>query len=72
MNALAGLAILLVLQTCGELLARALALPFPGPVIGPMLLPLSRCAQVRVQTRGSGGRILLAHLSRYSSRSALV
>nr|WP_295782726.1 CidA/LrgA family protein [Rhodoferax sp.] len=35
---LRGLAWLLVLQTAGELLARAFSLPFPGPVVGMVLL----------------------------------
>jgi len=37
-NALRGLAWLLLLQSAGELLARGLALPLPGPVLGVMLL----------------------------------
>ena len=63
MQALRGLAWLLALQSAGELLARGLSLPFPGPVIGMMLLlvalnwepvrePVSECAD-----------FLLAHLS---------
>ena len=38
MKALQGLAWLLVLQSIGELVARGLRLPFPGPVVGMMLL----------------------------------
>ena len=38
MNALRGLAWLLIFQSIGELLARGLALSFPGPVIGMLLL----------------------------------
>lgn len=38
MIALRGLALLLLLQAAGESLAHALALPFPGPVIGLVLL----------------------------------
>ena len=34
MNALRGLAILLLLQAAGEGMSRALALPLPGPVVG--------------------------------------
>lgn len=60
---LRGFAWLLALQTAGELLARALALPLPGPVVGMLLLlavlpvrpvrePVARCANA-----------LLAHLS---------
>lgn len=35
---LRGLAWLLVMQVCGEVIARGLRLPFPGPVIGMLLL----------------------------------
>jgi holin-like protein len=63
MLALRGFAWLLVLQSAGELLSRALHLPFPGPVVGLVLLlialrfeavrkPVSECAD-----------FLLAHLS---------
>ena len=63
MEALRGLAWLLALQSLGELLARGLQLPFPGPVIGMILLlfalrwplvrkPVSVCAD-----------FMLAHLS---------
>ena len=63
MNALRGFAWLLVLQSAGELLAHALQLPFPGPVVGMVLLlvalnlewvrtPVAACAE-----------FLLAHLS---------
>jgi len=38
LKALQGLAWLLVLQSIGELVARGLRLPFPGPVVGMMLL----------------------------------
>ena len=38
MDGLRGLAWLLAFQSAGELLSRALHLPFPGPVIGMMLL----------------------------------
>lgn len=63
MNALGGLAILLALQTCGELLARVFALPFPGPVIGLLLL-LAALQWPFVQIRvGAVADFLLAHLS---------
>jgi holin-like protein len=63
MQGLRGLAWLLALQSTGELLARALNLPFPGPVVGMVLLlialrwplvrePVAQCAD-----------FLLAHLS---------
>ena len=35
---LRGLACLLLMQSLGEVLARALSLPFPGPVVGMLLL----------------------------------
>lgn len=63
MNAIRGLAILLLLQTAGEALARALRLPFPGPVIGLVLLlgalqlPLVREPVI------AAADLLLAHLS---------
>ena len=38
MSGLRGLALLLLLQTLGEAITRALALPFPGPVVGMVLL----------------------------------
>ncbi len=63
MNALRGFAWLLVLQSAGELLSHGLHLPFPGPVVGLVLLlaalnfeavraPVAACAD-----------FLLAHLS---------
>ena len=63
MLALRGLAWLLALQSLGELLARGLGLPFPGPVVGMILLlvalrwplvqaPVAACAD-----------FLLSHLS---------
>ncbi len=63
MRGLQGFTILLLLQAAGELLARALHLPLPGPVIGMMLLlaclawtplraPVQACAE-----------FILSHLS---------
>ncbi len=60
---LQGWAILLALQAAGEVLARALALPYPGPVVGMLLLWLalrSSAVQARVGPVCEG---LLAHLS---------
>jgi holin-like protein len=63
MNALRGLALLLLLQAIGESLAHALSLPFPGPVIGLiLLLPLLRWQGVR-QSVSAVAEFLLAHLS---------
>jgi holin-like protein len=63
MTGLRGLAWLLALQSIGELMARGLGLPFPGPVVGMVLLvgalqwstvrePIAACADY-----------LLSHLS---------
>ena len=57
---LRGLAWLLAMQSVGELLARALKLPFPGPVVGMILLlgalrwplvrePVAACADYLLQ-----------------------
>ena len=63
MQALRGLAWLLVLQSLGELLARGLALPFPGPVIGMiLLLVLLQWEPVR-EPVGACANFLLSHLS---------
>ena len=63
MKSLTGLGILLALQSLGELLSKGFHLPFPGPVVGMLLLlvalpwpsirePVIACAQ-----------FLLSHLS---------
>lgn len=63
MNSLRGLAWLLALQSAGELLARGLALPFPGPVVGMLLLLLAlRWPVVREPVRECAN-FLLSHLS---------
>jgi holin-like protein len=63
MNALRGLALLLLLEALGESLAHALSLPFPGPVIGLILiLPLLRWQGVR-DSVAAVADFLLAHLS---------
>ena len=60
---LTGLTWLLVLQSAGELLSRGLSLPFPGPVVGMMLLLLAlRWPQVR-EPVAACANFLLAHLS---------
>lgn len=63
MNALRGLAWLLALQSIGELLARGLALPFPGPVIGMMLLLLALRAPMVREPVAACANFLLSHLS---------
>ena len=63
MSGLRGLALLLLLQALGELLTRALALPFPGPVIGMVLLLLAlRWAPLR-EPIAAAAELLLGHLS---------
>jgi holin-like protein len=63
MTALRGLALLLLLQAIGESITHALSLPFPGPVVGLMLLlPMLRLAVVR-EPISAASELLLAHLS---------
>ncbi len=63
MNALQGLTWLLALQSLGELLSRGLQLPFPGPVIGMVLLLVAlRWQPVRTSV-AAVAEFLLAHLS---------
>lgn len=63
MVALRGLAWLLAMQSLGELLSRGLALPFPGPVIGMLLLLLAlRWPVVRAPVAVCAN-FLLSHLS---------
>ncbi len=63
MNALRGLGWLLALQSLGELLSRGLSLPFPGPVVGMLLLLLAlRWAVVREPVAACAD-YLLQHLS---------
>lgn len=63
MQMLQGLAILLTLQSLGEALSRLLHLPYPGPVIGMVLL-VGALYWPAVQTRvRSVAYFLLAHLS---------
>ena len=63
MNGLRGLAWLLAMQSLGELLSRAISLPFPGPVIGMLLLLLAlRWTAVREPVAACAS-FLLSHLS---------
>ena len=63
MNALRGLAWLLVLQAVGESLVRLLHLPFPGPIVGfLLLLPSLAFAPVRAPVAAAAD-VLLSHLS---------
>ena len=61
MLALRGLAWLLALQSVGELLARGLHLPFPGPVIGMLLLLLVLRWRVVREPVGACADFLLAN-----------
>jgi holin-like protein len=62
-SGLRGLALLLLLQAAGELLTRVLALPFPGPVVGMVLLLFAlRWAPLR-EPIAAAAEFLLAHLS---------
>ena len=63
MQALRGLAWLLAFQSAGELLARGLKLPFPGPVVGLLLLLVAlRWSAVR-EPVALCADFLLSHLS---------
>lgn len=63
MNGLRGLAWLLAMQSLGELLSRGFSLPFPGPVIGMLLLLLAlRLPAVR-EPVAACANFLLSHLS---------
>ncbi|MDD3937466.1 CidA/LrgA family protein [Rhodoferax sp.] len=63
MNGLRGLAWLLAMQSLGELLSRGLGLPFPGPVIGMLLLLMAlRLPAVR-EPVAACANFLLSHLS---------
>ncbi len=63
MNALRGVAWLLVFQSIGELISKGLSLPVPGPVVG-MLLLFAGLFLPAVSTPVAGAAdFLLAHLS---------
>ena len=63
MNALRGLALLLLFQAAGEALTHALSLPFPGPVVGLVLvLPALQWRVVREPVAATA-ELLLGHLS---------
>lgn len=63
MTGLRGLAWLLLLQSIGELLSRGLSLPFPGPVIGMMLLLVALRWPVVREPVAACADFLLTHLS---------
>ena len=63
MQGLRGLGWLLALQSLGELLSRGLALPFPGPVVGMVLLLLALRWPLVREPAAACAEFLLAHLS---------
>ena len=63
MQGLRGLAWLLAMQSLGELLSRGLSLPFPGPVIGMLLLLLALHWPVVREPVAACANFLLLHLS---------
>ena len=63
MTGLRGLAWLLLLQSVGELLSRGLSLPFPGPVIGMVLLLVALRWPVVREPVSVCADFLLSHLS---------
>ena len=63
MIALRGLALLLLFQAAGEVLVLVLKLPFPGPVVGLLLLLAGlRWSALREPVQAAA-ELLLAHLS---------
>ena len=63
MNALRGMMWLLIFQSVGELLARGVSLPLPGPVIGMVLLLLALRWQAVQAPVAACAEFLLSHLS---------
>jgi holin-like protein len=60
---LRGLAWLLAMQSLGEMLSRGLSLPFPGPVIGMLLLLVALRLPVVREPVAACASFLLSHLS---------
>ncbi len=58
-----GFALLLVLQSIGELLSRGLSLPVPGPVTGMLLLLVALNWRMVREPVGACAPFLLSHLS---------
>jgi len=63
MNGLRGMAWLLAMQSLGELLSRGLKLPFPGPVVGMLLLLLALRVPAIHSSVAACANFLLSHLS---------
>ena len=63
MDALRGLALLLLCQSAGEALARLTHAPLPGPVVGLLLLWALLNVEALRGPVGAAADVLLAHLS---------
>jgi holin-like protein len=63
MDALRGLALLLIAQSAGELIARGSGVPLPGPVIGLLLMLLALRRPEVQRMAGAAAEVLLTHLS---------
>ncbi len=63
MNALRGLALLLLFQVAGEGLTHVLALPFPGPVVGLVLMLIGLAWAPLREPVSAAAEVLLSHLS---------
>jgi len=63
MDALRGLALLLLCQSTGEVAARGAHLPLPGPVLGMLLLLALLAWPVVRKPVGAAADVLLTHLS---------
>jgi holin-like protein len=64
MNFLNGITLLLLFQLLGEVIARYLRLPVPGPVLGMLLLLLALSLRARVPAAlDTASSALLSHLS---------
>lgn len=63
MSAIRGFTWLLLLQTLGELLARGLQLPFPGPVVGMAALVVALAWPGLRRDVQAVANVLLSHLS---------
>lgn len=63
MQGLRGLAWLLAMQSLGELMSRGLALPFPGPVVGMLLLLVALQVPAVRGPVAVCANFLLSHLS---------
>jgi len=63
MDALKGLAVLLLCQSAGEVLARFAHLSLPGPVLGMLILLVALTVPALRAPVQAAAEVLLAHLS---------